>query len=278
MNFHPQKCKVLSVSNRQSPLQELLPSIQYYYTLGESPLEYVNCEKDLGVDINTKFNFNDQCNKLISKASQKFGLTKRTCSFVTDHRRRRVLYLTLIRSQFEHCSPVWRPTGKTITDKFESFQKSCIKWILSEENLNYYSYSNYINKCRQVNILPVSAKFDLNDLILFYKVIYQMIPLNLPDYLTLFDGNSRLRSCHLDRFSYVCSLQPKGTSNNVLDKSFFYRTHSLWNHLPLDIREINCASSFKVKVTEYLWKQLLNNNSADFNDSLEDFCPSDDQD
>ena len=143
MKFHPQKCKVVSISNRPSPLLGSLPSIQHFYSLGENPLDYVDSEKDLGVDININFNFNDHCNRVISKASQKFGLTKRTCSFVTDFKRRRVLYLTLIRSQFEHCSPVWRPNGKTMSDKFESFQKSCIKWILSEENLSYHSHAIY---------------------------------------------------------------------------------------------------------------------------------------
>ena len=162
-----------------------------------------------------------------------------------------------------------------MTDKFESFQKSCIKWILSEENLSYHSHSIYVTKCRQANVLPVSAKFDLNDLILFYKVVNELIPLNLPEYLTRYDGTSKLRTTHLDRSSYVCSLQPKGTSNNLLDKSFFYRTHSMWNHLPLDIREIICASSFKEKVTEHLWKQLLSSNSSDPDTSLEDFCLSD---
>ena len=72
-----------------------------------------------------------------TKASQQFGLTKRTCHFVKDFRRRRALYLSLIRSQFEHCSPIWRPVHKTMIDKLECFQKRCIKWILSEE---FYSY------------------------------------------------------------------------------------------------------------------------------------------
>ena len=50
MNFHPQKCKVLSISHRPPPLLGILPNIQYFYTLGESALEYVESEKDLGVD------------------------------------------------------------------------------------------------------------------------------------------------------------------------------------------------------------------------------------
>ena len=154
MNFHPQKCKVVSVAHRLPPLLGILPLIQYIYYLGESSLDYAESEKDLGVDINSKLNFNDQCERLFSKAYQQFGLTKRTCHFVRDNRRRRALYLSLIRSQFEHCSPVWRPIHKTMIDKLESLQKKCIKWILSEEFLSYTSYDVYLGKCRQVRILP----------------------------------------------------------------------------------------------------------------------------
>ena len=87
MKFHPQKCKVVSVAHRQPPLLGTLPFIQYIYFLGQSPLDYAEKEKDLGVDINSKLNFNDQCERLFSKASQQFGLTKRTCHFVKDFKR-----------------------------------------------------------------------------------------------------------------------------------------------------------------------------------------------
>ena len=136
MSFHPQKCKVVSICNRASPLW-MLPFIIFHYSLGRSILEYVDYEKDLGVHVYPNFNFNEHCEHLISKASQQLGLVRRTCHFVKDVRRRRVLYLTLIRSQFEHCSPVWRPNGKSMIERFEKFQKKCIKWILSEEEFSF---------------------------------------------------------------------------------------------------------------------------------------------
>ena len=48
--------------------------------------------------------------------------------------------------------------------KFESFQKKCIKWILSEEEFSYSQVEVYIRKCKQVNILPLRQRFLLNDL------------------------------------------------------------------------------------------------------------------
>ena len=142
-------------------------------------------------------------------------------------------------------------------DKFESFQKRCVKWILSEGNISYSSFNVYVRKCRQVNLLPLLKRFDLNDLILFHKTVYNLVPLNLPTYLSFFNGISRLRSCHFDSLSIVCTLQPRNVNNVSLNKSFFYRAHTLWNALPFEIRQIQISSAFKNEVIKHLWKLLL---------------------
>ena len=172
-------------------------------------------------------------------------------------KRKRALYLTLVKSQFEHCSPVWRPCNKTSLEKFDNFQKKAIKWILSEEEFSYHSYDCYVRKCRQVNILPLSCRFDLNDLILFHKVVNNYIPLNLPPYLKLFDGETRLRSTHLDNLCYTSNIIPKSSTSSLLNKSFFYRTHSLWNSIPLEIRSLGSIAVFRTRLETYFWQNIL---------------------
>ena len=260
MKFHPLKCKVVSIHNRPSPLA-ILPFTGYHYTIGENLLEYAESEKDLGVIINPGLNFDTQCENLMSKASQQFGLLKRTCHFVKDVRRRRVLYLSLVRSQFEHCSPIWRPCTDNMLKKFDNFQKKCIKWILSEEEISYSYADTYVRKCQQADILPLSSRFKVNDLIFLYKIINGLIPVCLPDYLSWYNGISRLRNTHLDRLSLNCSLIPSSTSSKNLEKSFFYRTHSLWNSLPLEIREIGSLSLFKTRLESHLWESVTNSDN-----------------
>jgi hypothetical protein len=100
------------------------PFTSFYYTIGGDPLEYADSEKDLGVLINPSFDFNDQIDALISKGNQQLGLLRRTCHFVQDIKRRRALYLTLVWSQFEHCSPIWRPSGRTNLENSIVFRRS----------------------------------------------------------------------------------------------------------------------------------------------------------
>ena len=118
MKFHPSKCKVLSVRSSPPPLHGILPDIEYLYSLGDSYLDYVDLEKDLGVDITPKLNWLEQCDRLYSKASQKLGLLRRNCYFVKDKARARSLYIALIRSLFESCSIIWRPT-KVLTKLYQ---------------------------------------------------------------------------------------------------------------------------------------------------------------
>ena len=94
-------CKVVSLCHRESPLTArsslgvfTLPFIDFHYTIGEDSLEYADTEKDLGILINSSFDFTDHIDALISKANQQFGLLRRTCHFVKDIRRRRSLYLS----------------------------------------------------------------------------------------------------------------------------------------------------------------------------------------
>ena len=113
MMFYPDKCKVVTIKHKPSPLA-MLPFVTYHYHLAENLLSYADSERD---SVNKSFNFNEHCEKLLTKANQQLGILKRNCHFVTNKNRRRVLYLALVRIQFEHCSPIWRPCGNTYHDR-----------------------------------------------------------------------------------------------------------------------------------------------------------------
>ena len=266
MKFHPDKCKVLSVTAKspETSLLSVLPFFRFIYSLGGELLDYVESEKDLGVIVTSNFDWTEQCAKVLSKANQKLGMSKRNCHFVIDENRRRVLYLTLVRSLFEHCSVIWRPVTKTLINKFESLQKRAIKWILREECVSYSS-ETYILKCKQLNIMPIADRFDFLDLIFFFKVVKGLVPVELPPYLTLYQGNTRLRSSHLDKLCYISSLSPR-SATNAFAKSFFFRTHSKWNHIPLAIREAENITQFKSQLTEHMWKNIVSETQNELSD------------
>ena len=203
MKFHPKKCKVLTVSNNETPVFiDELPFTTTFYTIGQDIIDYTDSQKDLGIYMNAKLDWSEHQAFILNKAHQMLGLTKRTCHFITDLRRRRSLYLTLVRSNFEHCSIIWRPCYNTDIAKFESLQKKAIKWI-NRKDFSHYGDEKYLPKCRELDILPLDLHFKLNDLLFFHKVINNIIPVSHPEYIKPYSGNSRLRSNRLDSLSYI---------------------------------------------------------------------------
>ena len=85
----------------------------------------------------------------------------------------------------------------------------------------------------------------------------------MPNYLTPFTGQSRLRSSHLDELSFECSLLPRSSTTTILEKSFFYRTHTIWNSTPLEIRKLSSISQFRSKLESHLWESLLRTNDGE---------------
>ena len=131
-----------------------------------------------------------------------------------------------------------------------------------------YSDEVYAIRCRQANILPLQLHFEVNDLVFFYKIVYDLIPVSLPTYVSPFNGDSRLRNTRMDDMSYVINdntVIPLDTahSNSKFFKSFFYRTLHIWNSLPLNIRKICTLVKFKLEVKNFLWNKLLSNNSLE---------------
>ena len=109
MSFNINKCHALSVKATDYLLTDELPFSKTFYTLEDKIIDYSIQERDLGVIMYPNFNFQDHHQAIITKAFQSLGLTKRSCHFVADRKRRRCLYLAMVRSQFEHCSVIWAP-------------------------------------------------------------------------------------------------------------------------------------------------------------------------
>ena len=102
----------------------------------------------------------------VQKATKQFDLLRRTCYFIHDSKQRRALYLILVRSLFEHCCQIWSPQNSTSLIMFEELQKRAVKWIL-EEQLESYSDLIFLNKQKDLDILPIKYKFLFSDLVLF---------------------------------------------------------------------------------------------------------------
>ena len=66
---------------------------------------------------------------------------------------------------------------------------------------------------------------------------------------------------------YLClqSTVTPETATNALGKSFFYRTHTKWNHIPLSVRETDSIGEFKSSLVKHMWEVIM----SDINDDTD---------
>ena len=100
------------------------------------------------------------------------------------------------------------------------------------------------SKYRQIWLTPLPPTFsvevdNISWLIQYYKVLYNLAPLNHADYFTL----------HFPLAS-VCDLspiivKPSGFTDHVLSGCFIYRHIDCWNTMPSHVRNVTSLASFK---------------------------------
>ena len=130
---------------------------KFPYFLGDKCLDYSDVEKDLGVKLVPRLCWNEHCQSLISSARSRLGLTKRTCQFIKNRRQRLILYKTMVRSLFQHCAEIRRPSTKVPLSKFEAVQKRAVKWVFNfMEDHEHYSEQVYKTKSKliELDLLP----------------------------------------------------------------------------------------------------------------------------
>ena len=123
MTFHPDKCKALSIYKSRPDFVKILPFPKQHYMLNNTDIDFSECERNLGFLVNSDLRWEDHHTKILNKAHQMLGFTKRTCHFISDARKRRSMYLSLVRSNFEHGSIIWRPVTETAISILNSYRK-----------------------------------------------------------------------------------------------------------------------------------------------------------
>ena len=78
---------------------------------------------------------------------------------------KKMLYISLVRSQLTYCSQLWRPRFLKDIANLEQIQRRSTKYILN----NYTT--NYKDRLIQLNLLPLMYWYDLQDLMFLLKCL-----------------------------------------------------------------------------------------------------------
>ena len=251
MQFHLKKCKALSVSLKH-PNYYILPFDRFAYELDNSIIDYYTEETDLGMTITNKLNWETQ-DKILLKAKRQLGMTKRICYFVKNVSQKRSLYITLVRSLFEHGGEVWGPNPVILIakNKFEPLQKRAVKWILGEMNKKYND-QEYHKKLYKLD-LTMHNFFLVKKLKLFRSIIYGISSIAMPDYVIPKQDSRTIDN----RLNFAISSDIKQPIIMTFGSSYFPSCIELWNALPYNIKNLNNSNEFLVELKNHIWQHKV---------------------
>ena len=197
LSFNCSKCEVLRISRKRT---SSLPSLAVSpYTIGDHALAVVPSQKDLGVMVTDKLTWSLHTSNVVAKANKMLGFLRRhfAGAYVgTD--RKRLLYLSFVRSQIGYASEVWAPQSCISNLKLlERVQRRATRFILScnyDPNLR----PNYKSRLISLNLLPISYWLECRDLCFAFKCINGSYNIQLSRYACFSSGRTRSSASNLN--------------------------------------------------------------------------------
>ena len=95
---------------------------------------------------------NLQWNSQVLAAKRTLGFLRRLTFDTHDQRARKLLYLSLVRSNLAYCSQVWAPQAANLIHDIERIQRRAAKFILS---LPHRSEVSYKQRLLKIGLLPL---------------------------------------------------------------------------------------------------------------------------
>ncbi len=234
MRFHPGKCKVLRVG-RDHPSFDYTMSDNH----GQSKLEEVLTEKDLGITIDNELTFQTHCSNMVSKASRNLAIIRRTFHYL-DAETMIPLYKSLVLSHLEYGVDVWSPRLKRDIRSIESVQRRATKLIPGLTDLSYQE------RLIKLKLPTMVYRRKRGEMIQVYKFLHKIWDINDNSFLTpAIDNRTRGHSLKLFKNRTMTTTRSHFFCNRVID---------LWNELPEDVTQAPSVNAFKARLDSF-WER-----------------------
>ena len=224
--FNSDKCKILHLGSNN-------PRYTYKMKDGSSIKDLVitECEKDLGVYVDSELNFNEHIQTTIHKAKNMCYLILRTITYKSTEVMV-PLFKALVRPVLEYGNPVWCPYKQKDIDDVEAIQRFFTKRIIGMTN---YSYEERLKKLK----LPsLSFRRLRGDMIEVFKITHDLYDPLTTKSLFKFDLDTKTRTNGF-------KIKKQHVNTNRYQHFFVNRVANTWNNLPANVVSLETVNSFK---------------------------------
>ena len=179
MCFHPDKCNILSITQKQNP-------IQFTYKLHGVCLEKTDSTKYLGVTLQSNLKWDKHINNIASKANQTLNFLRRNLKVnsqkIKDH-----AYKALVRPKLEYSSCIWDPSHTNQIKQIEKAQRRAARLTCNR----YHNTSSVTDMIKDLDWPILQVRRLRTRLIMLHKIIRFQVAIYPSD--LLFHSDTRTR-------------------------------------------------------------------------------------
>jgi hypothetical protein len=212
MEFHPEKCTVLTVSEKRNP-------VKWNSTLHGHILAHETFIKYLGCTISIYLNWSEHINNTTNKASRSLGYLH-----IKSRKIKEQAYKSLVRPQLEYATTVWDSYHKNQIDKIEKVQRRAARYVTGRHR-NRSSVNTMLEDLKWKSLQTRRRKEAR--MIMMYKIINNMVTINSKTHFTKPTRKSR----HVQNHSYAIPSATNSSSTPSKTGTTYHQILQLPSHL-----------------------------------------------
>ena len=231
MEFAEDKCQVLTVTRKRK-------IITYDYKIHNYSLERVTSAKYLGLNLDSKLNFNVHINSICKKAHSTRQFLQRTLSRC-DIRAKAQAYTTFVRPIVEYSASVWDPHRRSqdSVDQLESVQNKAARFACAD-----WRWTSSVGAMRgKLGWDTLQERRARARLIMFHKITNSLVAIPVSFFPCNTSATMTTRGAP-NKF-----LTPHGSK--AFQNSFVGAAPSMWNLLPANIAGITDPEAFRRSIS-----------------------------
>ena len=235
MAFHPDKCSVLTITNKKNP-------VKHNYLLHNHTLESVSSAKYLGITLQSDLKWTQHANNIVANANKSLGFLKRNLKTSNTNIKSQA-YLSLVRPKLEYACSVWNPHTAEHCNKIEMVQRRAARYACNR----YHNTSSVTDMLQTLTWPSLQQRRLKTKLIMFYKIVHHIVA--VPTTI-LIPTDPRIRQFHPFTYRHLHAFK------DPYKYSFFPNTIIHWNLLPQTIVLCPTVNTFREQLTPTVLSHL----------------------
>ena len=206
--------------------------------IGDTEIKNSEYEKLLGIKVDTKLNFNEHLNDIISKASCKVNVMSRVMPYMSLSKKKK-LVSSFFNSQFNYCPLIWMFHSRIINNKINRLHERCLRLLYGDK---LSSFEKLLEQDKSVTIHTRNLQILATEMFKVYRNIFPSI------FSKIFHRRDKNYSLRINT-DYA---MPNVRSIFHGSENILYLGTRIWEIVPLEFKKLTSMVAFKKSIKE--WK------------------------